>query len=180
MLKRGDTWFRIPPAVSKPCEGDAGETHLIYSLKNPEQTANARVQFCVQGNWKDPSHTRADDVIESCDRFKIWADDRWITVDGKDVEVAKQYSPLSDWQIECPSMIFCYISEVDTALYNLLKTVCDISVGLNSQILVKAKASAQASDRNRLSQLYVRKKVWNTKGNRMYSHCTILAARMLL
>lgn len=147
IVKKGEKWARIPPAVLQPSEGDAGESHLIKSRRNPEQTAKARIQFFVEGIWKDPSDTKGDEVIERWDRFKVWNHDRWITIDEKDIADTEAFSVLNDWQIECPSMVFCYISDVDTAMYNLLKTICDISVGLNSQIIVKARASSQSPAR---------------------------------
>jgi hypothetical protein len=141
-MKHGGTWFRIPPKVPVPGKGDAGESHLISSASNPEQTACARVQFLVRGKWQDPSDTGPAEIIERCDRFQIWTENGWIGVDGIDIGSSKPYSPLQDWQIECPTMILCYIPEYETGLYNFLKTICDISLGLNSQIIVKAKASA--------------------------------------
>jgi len=152
ILKAGDKWARIPPAVAQPSEWDAGESHLVTNKHDHEQTAKARIQFFVQGEgaWKDPSDTRGDEVIKRWDRFKIWTKEGWIIVDGTDIGDAEPYTILNDWQIECPSMVLCYISEHETALYNLLKTVCDVSVGLNSQIVVQAKASAQ--DDRRLPQ----------------------------
>lgn len=46
-------------------------------------------------------------------------------------------------QIECPSMIFCYLPDTGTRLYENVKTICDFYPGVNSQCIVQAKVRSQ-------------------------------------
>lgn len=136
IVKSGNRWCRVPrdPQV---------ESHLIRSASNREQSANARVLFRKKNSKSlmDPSDVKGDEEIEAFDCFKMKDDGgRWVDIEKSLIGEVEPYSPLQAWQIEFPSMVFCFISEADTALYNLLKTVCDVRIGISSQVIVQAKA----------------------------------------
>ena len=51
--------------------------------------------------------------------------------------------PLEDWQFVCPSLVFFYLPEKRTDMYNCVKMLSDIEFGINTQCIVQNNVCAQ-------------------------------------
>ena len=58
---------------------------------------------------------------------------------------------LQHWQYECPALIFVYLPENRTDLYDCVKLMCDLEFGINSQCIVQETAKRQSG--HKLDQL---------------------------
>jgi hypothetical protein len=150
-------WHRIPPSPDEP-------SHEICNAVDPSKKAQARLQFFTEdGRWLDPSEVTADSeyicYVPSC--YFVFSHNAWhiVRIDFRskgfkvsgwnqiiamsDVAEYSFYNAVENWQIECPAMIFCFLPDVDTTLYNCVKAVCDLMIGTNTQCIVQATAARQ-------------------------------------
>jgi hypothetical protein len=51
--------------------------------------------------------------------------------------------PLQESQIECPAMVIFYIPEKRTDLYDCIKMISDIELGISTQVIVQKTCSGQ-------------------------------------
>jgi hypothetical protein len=51
--------------------------------------------------------------------------------------------PLEDWQFVCPSLVFFYLPDKDTKMYDCVKVLSDLEFGINTQCIVQNKVCEQ-------------------------------------
>jgi hypothetical protein len=51
--------------------------------------------------------------------------------------------PLKESQVECPAMIIFYIPEKRTDIYDCIKMISDIELGISTQVIVQKTCSGQ-------------------------------------
>lgn len=64
-------------------------------------------------------------------------------IQSSEISDMKLYNAIDEWQLECPSILFCYLPEKETGPYNCVKSICDLFIGGNTQCIVQKTASAQ-------------------------------------
>lgn len=120
-----------------------GPTHLITNRLN-QYTAEARLMVNVGQRWVDANETAPLQRL-TIDGFGFKTEGWDQIIQPSEVSDMKAIEPIEHWQIECPAMIFLYLPENGTTVYNCAKTICDLQVGVNSQMIVQATAAKQRS-----------------------------------
>lgn len=65
-----------------------------------------------------------------------------------EVANATPLNPVEPWQYQCPSIVFFYIPEKRTDIYDCIKALSDLEFGINTQCMVQETCNRQ----NRMEQ----------------------------
>jgi len=72
----------------------------------------------------------------------------WISEEGSQIPMEAIKRPVTiaeDWQIECPSVVFCQLPDDGAGRYNLIKLMSNFEFGVQSQCFLGSKFSQQKS-----------------------------------
>lgn len=55
----------------------------------------------------------------------------------------RPYYEMEDWQFECPALVFFYLPDKRSDLYDCVKALSDLEFGVNTQCIVQETCSRQ-------------------------------------
>ena len=148
--------FAIPVNRDKP-------THYLLNPDNGLIIAG-RIKFLVGTEWIDPvdldngecpltlvqvvnrqnTNNSTISPVSDCTPFGYELP-QWDYIIPSDMPHRHQppVYPLEDWQFECPAMVFVYLPNKRTDIYDCVKMLSDLEFGISSQCIVQSTVQKQ-------------------------------------